>query len=214
MTTPRTLAKTAAPTSLVDRAGLDRPRLAKIISRGLEGADDGELFLEYRQSEALVFDNGRLSRRPTTPRRVSGCAPSRTKRSAMPMLPMFRRPRSSVPPMPFARSRAAIPAICRAARPHQRQALWRRQPARHARLSRPRRSFWKPSTLMPAPRTRACARFRQALARDLAGGRDPARRRRDLSRYPPAGARQCLGRGRRRRSPGDRQRRLWRPRRL
>src|SRR5271170_1460974 len=50
----------AAPTSLVDRAGLDRPRLAKIISRGLDGADDGELFLEYRQAEALTFDNGRL----------------------------------------------------------------------------------------------------------------------------------------------------------
>src|SRR6201987_2608359 len=49
-----------APISLVDRAGLDRPRLAKIIARGLEGADDGELFLEYRQSEMLVFDNGRL----------------------------------------------------------------------------------------------------------------------------------------------------------
>ena len=49
-----------APISLVDRAGLDRPRLAKIIGRGLEGADDGELFLEYRQAEMLVFDNGRL----------------------------------------------------------------------------------------------------------------------------------------------------------
>jgi TldD protein len=51
---------TSSPTSLVDRAGLDRPRLAKIIARGLDGADDGELFLEYRQSEALAFDNGRL----------------------------------------------------------------------------------------------------------------------------------------------------------
>ncbi len=30
------------------------------MARGLEGADDGELFLEYRQSEALGFDNGRL----------------------------------------------------------------------------------------------------------------------------------------------------------
>jgi TldD protein len=46
--------------SLVDRAGLDRTRLAKVISRGLEGADDGELFLEYRQAEMLLFDNGRL----------------------------------------------------------------------------------------------------------------------------------------------------------
>jgi TldD protein len=30
------------------------------LVRGLEGADDGELYLEYRQSEVLVFDNGRL----------------------------------------------------------------------------------------------------------------------------------------------------------
>ena len=51
---------TSSTTSLVDRAGLDRPRLAKIISRGLDGADDGELFLEYRQAEVLAFDNGRL----------------------------------------------------------------------------------------------------------------------------------------------------------
>src|SRR6202050_2364442 len=50
----------SSPSSLVDHAGLDRNELAKIISRGLDGADDGELFLEYRQSEALVFDNGRL----------------------------------------------------------------------------------------------------------------------------------------------------------
>ena len=50
----------ADPTSLIDRAGLDRPKLAKIISRGLDGADDGELYLEYRQVEALSFDNGRL----------------------------------------------------------------------------------------------------------------------------------------------------------
>src|SRR5215510_4517056 len=51
---------TDTPISLVDRAGLDQPRLAKIISRGLDGADDGELFLEYCQAEALTFDNGRL----------------------------------------------------------------------------------------------------------------------------------------------------------
>ena len=29
-------------------------------NEGRAGADDGELFLEYRQAEALVFDNGRL----------------------------------------------------------------------------------------------------------------------------------------------------------
>ncbi|MGB6538300.1 MAG: metalloprotease TldD [Xanthobacteraceae bacterium] len=51
---------TEAAISLIERVGLDRGRLAKIISRGLAGADDGELYLEYCQSEALAFDNGRL----------------------------------------------------------------------------------------------------------------------------------------------------------
>lgn len=47
-------------TSLIDSAGLDRDDLRKEIVRGLDGADDGELFMEYRQSEGLAFDNGRL----------------------------------------------------------------------------------------------------------------------------------------------------------
>src|SRR5450830_1873261 len=49
-----------AISSLIDRAGLERGKVRQLIGRGLEGADDGELFLEYKQSEALVFDNGRL----------------------------------------------------------------------------------------------------------------------------------------------------------
>ncbi|MDI3469094.1 MAG: TldD protein, part of TldE/TldD proteolytic complex [Pseudolabrys sp.] len=49
-----------ATSSLIDRSGLDRGKVGQLIKRGLEGADDGELFLEYRQSEALMFDNGRL----------------------------------------------------------------------------------------------------------------------------------------------------------
>ncbi len=53
-------AMTLPTKSLIDRAGLDRGRIDKIVARGLHGADDGELYLEYRQSEVLVFDNGRL----------------------------------------------------------------------------------------------------------------------------------------------------------
>ena len=49
-----------SPSSLIDRAGLDRGKVRQIIGRGLDSADDGELFLEYRQAEALTFDNGRL----------------------------------------------------------------------------------------------------------------------------------------------------------
>ena len=46
--------------SLLDRAGLDKDKVGKLLKRGLEGADDGELFLEYKQSEVMAFDNGRL----------------------------------------------------------------------------------------------------------------------------------------------------------
>src|SRR3990172_8995450 len=43
-----------------NRAGLDRQRLQSIVDEALHGADDGEIFLEYRQSESLSFDDGRL----------------------------------------------------------------------------------------------------------------------------------------------------------
>ena len=49
-----------AISSLIDRAGLNRGKVRQLVGHGLEGADDGELFLEYRQAEVLVFDNGRL----------------------------------------------------------------------------------------------------------------------------------------------------------
>src|ERR1700727_1059758 len=49
-----------ATTSLLDRASLDRDSVRNELARSLSGADDGELFLEYAQTEALMFDNGRL----------------------------------------------------------------------------------------------------------------------------------------------------------
>jgi len=42
------------------RTGLDRGRVEGLVNDTLNGADDGELFMEYRQSEALGFDDGRL----------------------------------------------------------------------------------------------------------------------------------------------------------
>ncbi|MEQ8814226.1 MAG: metalloprotease TldD [Thalassobaculum sp.] len=42
------------------RAGLDAARTQAIVDEALNGADDGELYLEYRQSESLAFDDGRL----------------------------------------------------------------------------------------------------------------------------------------------------------
>ncbi|MEO8668550.1 MAG: metalloprotease TldD [Bauldia sp.] len=46
--------------SILDRAGLDAERARGLVADALKGADDGELYLEYAQSEGLLFDNGRL----------------------------------------------------------------------------------------------------------------------------------------------------------
>ncbi len=43
-----------------DRTGMNRARVDRLAADALHGADDGELFLEYTQSESLVFDDGRL----------------------------------------------------------------------------------------------------------------------------------------------------------
>ncbi|MEW5420415.1 metalloprotease TldD [Amorphus sp. 3PC139-8] len=45
---------------LLANAGLDSERVANLVGDAVSGTDDGELFLEYRQSESLLFDNGRL----------------------------------------------------------------------------------------------------------------------------------------------------------
>jgi TldD protein len=43
-----------------NRAGLDRKRVEAIVAEALKGADDGELYLEYGQSEGLGWDDGKL----------------------------------------------------------------------------------------------------------------------------------------------------------
>lgn len=42
------------------RTGLDKSRLSAIVADSLMGMDDGELFLEYNQSESITFDDGKL----------------------------------------------------------------------------------------------------------------------------------------------------------
>ena len=43
-----------------DRTGMDRARVERIVADALQGMADGELFLEYTQSESLGFDDGRI----------------------------------------------------------------------------------------------------------------------------------------------------------
>src|SRR3954453_6207692 len=40
--------------------GLERGRIQLLLDESLRDADDGELFLEYRQSESFSFDDNRL----------------------------------------------------------------------------------------------------------------------------------------------------------
>jgi TldD protein len=48
------------PALLFERAGLDENRIQNIVGDALQGCDDGELFVEYCQSESLVMDDGRI----------------------------------------------------------------------------------------------------------------------------------------------------------
>ncbi len=49
-----------AISSLLDAAGVSVGRARDTLAAALDGADDGEIFVEERSSEALVYDNGRL----------------------------------------------------------------------------------------------------------------------------------------------------------
>src|SRR2546430_8606548 len=46
--------------SLLERSGVGRDAALAILEDTLRGADDGELFVEHRQSEATVWEDGRL----------------------------------------------------------------------------------------------------------------------------------------------------------
>ena len=43
-----------------DNTDLDQVKLENIVDETLHNADDGELFLEYKQSESIVFDDGKV----------------------------------------------------------------------------------------------------------------------------------------------------------
>jgi TldD protein len=42
------------------KTGMDRARVDKIVAEALSGMDDGELYLEWSQSESLALDDGRI----------------------------------------------------------------------------------------------------------------------------------------------------------
>src|SRR5271156_6472114 len=44
----------------LERTGMEAGRVEAIVAEALAGMDDGELFLEYSQSESLALDDGRI----------------------------------------------------------------------------------------------------------------------------------------------------------
>src|SRR5436190_5256363 len=46
--------------SILESVGVDTERAGKILNEALQGADDGELFVERSESESFLFDDGRL----------------------------------------------------------------------------------------------------------------------------------------------------------
>lgn len=46
--------------SLIEQFDVSEETVRQIVADTIKGSDDGELFLEYSESEALMFDNGRL----------------------------------------------------------------------------------------------------------------------------------------------------------
>src|SRR5262245_8744147 len=43
-----------------DRTGMDPKRVERLVGDALHGMDDGELYLEYSQSESVALDDGRI----------------------------------------------------------------------------------------------------------------------------------------------------------
>src|SRR3954452_22905702 len=63
----------AAERLFFGKGALDQRRTARMVDEALAGCDDGELFLEYEQSESLSFDDGKLKSAAFDT--TQGCAP-------------------------------------------------------------------------------------------------------------------------------------------
>ena len=156
---------TSPTMSLLDRAGLDRQDARRHLVRGLEGADDGELYLEYAQSEMLVFDNGRLKQ--ATYNTDQGFGLRAVKDEAVGYAHS-----SDVSEAALARAADAVRAVkaaIRAATPSRPAEPMSASTAMtirsERRPSKPRCGCWRPSTPIPGRRTRASGRFRSRSAR-------------------------------------------------
>ncbi len=197
------------------QSGLDRGRVEHLTEEALNGADDGEMYLEYSQSEALSFDDGKLKSASfdTTQgfglRAVKGeaagyahaselsrrgDAPGRDDREGGPWR-AGRQAGRRRPPAPTAGS------------------MSRTTPSAGCDFAVKTKLLGEIDAYVRAkdPRVR---QVMVSLERQLAGDPDPARRGPSRRRHPPAGAPQRQRGGGRERPHGDRQPRHRRAHRL
>ena len=159
------------------------------MARGLAGADDGELFLEYSQSEALMFDNGRLKQATYDTSQGFGLRAVKDDavgyaHSSDVSVPALIRAANAVAAVRGGysgnyRSAPHIP-MCGSMATKIRSM---RRAGIEGKIARRNRR------LCPRQGSAGAAGHRQP-GRDMAGGGNPAARRRELSRHPSPGARQ------------------------
>ena len=195
-------------------AALDRAAAEARSASALARSDDGELYLEYRESEQISLDDGRI--RSAGLRHLAGLRPARRgrrgdrlracRRTVGTGAAPGRRQRGGGGGRPFRRRR-------RAAAGHQCAALLRRQPAGRRGFPRPHRAAGRNRRLCAGQGS--ARRAGDGLdRRRVAGGADHARRRHAGRRSAAAGAAERRGRGRAGRPARDWQLRHRRPLRL
>ena len=180
------------------RAGMDRTRVQGVVDEALSGADDGELFLEYCQSESLVFDDGRLKSANFDQtqgfglRAVSGEATGYAHASEL-SEDAIRRAAETVRAVHGGtrRNHGGRPG------PDQPAPLQRGQPAFRGPVRRQGQASGRHRRLCARPRRAGAAGLRLPRRR-MAGSPYSARRRRTQQRHSPPRSSQRLGRGRRR----------------
>jgi len=202
-----------AITSLLDRANLDRDSVRHEVARGLAGADDGELFLEYGQTEALMFDNGRLKQATYDTSQGFGLRAVKDDavgyaHSSDVSLPALIRAADAVHAV-----RGGYSGTFAAAPPHTNVRLYGDGNPLDAPGFESKVKLLAEIDAYVRDRDPRVRQVTVSLGATWQWSKSCARRRK-LSRHPPAGAGQYFGGRRPGRSPGKRKQGLWRPRRL
>ena len=197
-----------------ERTGMDPGRVEALVGQSLAGMDDGELYLEYSQSESLALDDGRIKSASfdTTQgfglRAVADEAAGYAHASEL-SEEAIRRAAATVRAVASGHS-----GVLGAPPPGTNRSLYTEQnPLGLVDLGAKTRLL---AEIDAYARSRD-PRVKQVMAsleRGVAGGADHPPRRAPGRRHPPAGAVEHRDRGRRRRPHGNRLLGRRRPRRL